>query len=182
MQESPDRRDVYHIDPDTKLLQKIEKFKGKGENEKLGLQVTYLDYNQAPADDLFTLNPPADAIRIDQTTQEIGLPKGDLTDEQIAMKVAREFFEAVIAGDYAKAGRLYEGIPAEKVKEVLSGEGKVLRVVSVGTPTPHSATRSLQVLCQIEVEINGHRETKTYHPFIRPVYGQPDRWGIIGGI
>jgi hypothetical protein len=182
VQESPDRRDVYHIDPDTKLLQKIEKFKGKGENEKLGLQVTYLDYNQAPADDLFTLNPPADVMRVDQTTQEIGLLKGDMTDEQIAMKVAREFFEAVIAGDYAKAGRLYEGIPAEKVKEVLSGEGKVLRVVSVGTPTPHSATRSLQVLCQIEVEINGQRVTKTYHPFIRPVYGQPDRWGIIGGI
>ena len=182
VQKAPDRREVYHIDPDTKLLQRIEKFKGEAENEKLESQVTYLDYNQTPAEDLFTLNPPPGIMVIDQTTQEIGLLKGDMTDEQIAMKVAREFFEAVIAGDYAKASRLFEGYPAEKLKEAFSGEGKVLRVVSVGTPTPHSATRSLQVLCQIEVEINGQRVTKTYHPFIRPVHGQPDRWGIIGGI
>lgn len=182
VQESPDRRDVYHIDPDTKLLQKIEKFAGKGENEKLGLLVTYLDYNQTPADDLFTLNPPPGVTVIDQFTQEIGLPKGELTDEQIAMKVAREFFEALIAGDYAKASRLFEGYPAEKLKEAFSSEGKVLRVVSVGTPTPHSATKSLQVPCQIEMEINGHREIKTFTPYIRPVNGQPDRWGIIGGL
>ena len=162
---------------------RIEKFTGKAENEKLALQVTYLDYNQTPAEDLFTLNPPPGAMVIDQTTQEIGLPKGDLTDEQIAMKVAREFFEAVIAGDYAKAGRLFEGIPAEKLKEAFSGEGKVLRVVSVGTPTPHPNYRAtLKVPCQIEMEINGHREIKTLTPNIRPVYGQPDRWDIIGGI
>jgi len=121
---------------------------------------------------------------IDQTTQEIGLPKDDLTDEQIAMKVAREFFEALIAEDYAKAGRLYEGIPAEKLKDAFSGEGRVLRVVSVGTPTPHPnrAPRFLRVPCQIEIEVNGQREIKTFTPFIRPVYNQPDRWGIGGGI
>ena len=53
----------------------------------------------------------------DQINPIVGLEKGDLTDEEIAAKVAREFFEAVIAADYRKAGLLYEGIPAEKMKE-----------------------------------------------------------------
>ena len=53
-----------------------------------------------------------------RSNRTIGLEKGDLTNDEIAAKVAREFFEALIAEDYAKAGLLLEGMPAERMKEV----------------------------------------------------------------
>ena len=37
--------------------------------------------------------------------------QGHLTGEQIVTKVVREFFEALIAENYDKAGLLYAGFP-----------------------------------------------------------------------
>ena len=120
---------------------------------------------------------------IEMVLQEIGLAKGDLTDEEIAVEVVRQFLEAMIAEDYAKAGRLCGGIPAATMKEQF-GRAHHVRVVSLGTPTPHPdpRTRFLCVPCEVEVSEGGATSLKSIVANVRPVYGQPDRWAIGGGI
>jgi hypothetical protein len=122
-------------------------------------------------------------MRVDQTTQEIGLAKGDMTDNQVAVAVVRQFFEAIGAKDYAKAGRLYEGIPAEKVKQIL-GQADRVQIVSLGEPTPHARPET-QFLCvpfEVELDTGGAKSIKKGTAYVRPVYNQPDRWAIDGGI
>ncbi|MBI4582299.1 MAG: hypothetical protein HY718_21575 [Planctomycetes bacterium] len=180
---SPGGREIYQINPVTKLVQQAERYELQGEEYRFVSRFEYLEYNEEPAPDVFTLNPPADVMRIDQTMQVIGVARGDLSDNEIAVKVAREFFEAMIAGDYAKAGQIAGGIPAEKMKEGF-GELKFKRIVSIGTPTPHPDPRThfLRVPCEVEVEADGVRQTKAFTPNIRHAYNQPDRWVIGGGI
>ena len=88
----------------------------------------------------------------------------------------------MIAEDYAKAGQLLSGIPAAKMRE-LFGKSDFVRIVSIGTPTPHPnpKTRFLCVPCEVEIEVNGVKSTRKYTPNVRPVYNQPDRWAIGGG-
>jgi hypothetical protein len=124
---------------------------------------------------------PRDVITIDQIHEKIGLTKGNLTDAEIATKVVREFFEALIAEDYKKAGMIYSGMPAEKMKEGF-GRVKFLRIVEVAKPAPHSKTRSLQVPVKVEWEVEGKKDVRSFSPFVRAVHGQPDRGEIIGGI
>ena len=114
---------------------------------------------------------------------KIGLEKGNLTDSEIATKVAREFFEALIAEDYEKAGLLYEGIPAKKMKEVY-GRFKFYRIVEIGKPIAGVGVHpdKTQVPVKVEWEGTAGKEVKQFDPYIRAVYGHPDRWGISGGI
>jgi hypothetical protein len=145
----------------------------------------YCDYNQPIEADMFTLNEvPADVMRVDQTAQEVGLAQGTLTDEEIALEVARQFFEGLIAEDYATAGRLLEGIPAEKIKEMF-GRRKFLRIISVGPVAPHPIpeTKGVIVPCIVEMEENGQiSEWNLDRLGVRQVYNQPGRWTIFGGI
>jgi hypothetical protein len=240
--------------------------------------VEYLDYNKEIDPKIFNLDLPKDVITVDQIKLKPGLVKGDLTDDQIAAKVAREFFEALIAKDYGKAGLMYGGIPAEKMKERFGSiqfsriveigkptaglhpdptalavsvkvecgprkwvqefspqvrltdretaakvvreffeaiirqddaavrrmldsglvfEGfdtknsdkikeffelyKLHRIVEIGKPTPYPETDRLEVPVKVEIEMNNER-IKEFRPYIRPVYNQPDRWEICGGI
>ena len=181
--DSPNKRVILQINPQTKLVERIERYRMAGNERELVSRLEYLEYNQDPAPETFVLDIPADAMRIDQTTQVIGLFKGDLTDDEIAVKVAREFFEALIAKDYGRAGTLYEGIPASKMEEMF-GKIEFLRIISVGDPTPHpmAATRFLQVPCEVEFRVGEQTHVKKFMPNIRAVHNQPDRWGIGGGI
>ena len=127
---SPNRRLVLFVDQATKLVTATEFYQLKdGEYQYTGVQ-EYYDYNQTIDAKMFTLDDevPADVMRIDQTIQEVGLAQGNLSDEEIAVEVARQFFEALIAKDYAKAGKLLEGMPAEKIQQGF-GDTKFLRII-----------------------------------------------------
>ncbi len=176
-------RSVYTVDPQTKLVVQIDAYTQKdGQWIKVGTS-EYLDYNQPVADAIWQPKLPPFVIRIDQTAQTIGLPKGDLTDEEMAVKVAREFFEALIAQDYNKAGQIYEGMPAAKMKEGF-GKVRLIRIISIGQPRPHPDPRTefLQVPVKVEYEEDGQVKTREFVPNIRAAYNQPDRWVIGGGI
>ncbi|MHC4299281.1 MAG: hypothetical protein ACYS7Y_18555 [Planctomycetota bacterium] len=181
---SPDMRTVFKVDPETKLLQQEERYKLEdGEYKFLG-RTRYLDYNNPADSEIFVLKPPADVIRMDQTTGEVGLAQGALSDEEIAVEVARQFFEALIAEDYAKAGKLLEGMPGEKMKQMF-GSMKVVRIGSIGPAAPHPnpETRGLIVPCTVEIERDGTiSEWKLDRLGVRQVYNQPGRWTIFGGI
>ncbi len=175
---------VYKVDPETKLLEQLEKYELKnGQYEFTGL-IKYLDYNEPVEADIFVLNMPADVMHVDQTTQEIGLVQGDLSDDEVAVEVVMQFFEALIAEDYAGAGRLMEGLPAEKIQEGF-GHMKFIRIVSISPPIahPNPATKGVVVPCTVEVERNGQiSEWNLQRLGVRQVYNQPGRWTIFGGI
>jgi hypothetical protein len=178
-------RKVFEVDPKTKLVQRVTIYRRHGQRWEQLEQREYLDYNKEIDAGVFQPELPKDVIRIDQTQGEIGLAKGSLTDNEIATKVVKEFFEALIAEDYKKAGMICSGIPAEKMKEKeMFGRYKFFRIVEIGKPAPHSKTSSLQVPVKVESELEGKKAVRPFLPLARQVYGQPDRWEIIsvGGI
>jgi len=181
--DSPAAKEVYLVDPETKLLQQLESYKLEGSDYEFIGRRKFLDYNEPIDPAIFKLNVPAEVVRIDQTTQEVGLAKGDLGDEEIAVEVVRQFFEALIAEDYAKAGQLFEGMPAEKMAQGF-GKIKFLRIVSIGRPAPHPRpeTRFLCVPCEVEIQADGTKSVRKFVANVRAVYNQPDRWTIGGGI
>ena len=178
---------VLFVDRATKLVTAIEFYKLKDGKYQYVERIEYYDYNQPIEAEMFSLDNddiPADVTRIDRTTQEIGLEQGKLTDKEIAVKVVREFYEALIAKDYAKAGQLYGGVPATKMQERWQNIN-VLRTVSISEPIPHPypGVGGFQVHCEIEIEKDGVKSIlKPYGPGVRPVHGQPNRWNIHGGV
>lgn len=176
-------RIILYIDQATKLVTSIESFRLKdGDYQKTGT-IELLDYNQPIAASVFTLNIPADAIVVDQTSQEVGLLQGSHTEKEIAVEVVRQFMEAMIARDYAKASPLYEGIPAEKLAKEFFPKLKIVKIVSIGEPVPSTLTGGYKVPCVLEIEENGKiRQWSPFGPFVRQVHGQPGRWTICGGI
>ncbi len=178
---NPDRRKVYEVNPEVKLVERITHFRRTGEKWEQVALFQYLDYNQPIDPKVFQPEIPKDVIVFDQIARTPGLVKGDLTDDEIATKVVREFFEALIAGDYDKAGVIYEAMPGTKLKEGY-GETKFLRIVEIGKPVPNPSTKSLRVPAKLEIEIKGRREVKDFSPLVRPLYGHPDRRVINGGV
>ncbi len=178
-----ERRAVYLVDPKTRLLQQVQTYKRDGDDYAFVSRRTFLEYNEPIDPAIFTLDLPANVVRIDQTTQEVGLAKGDLSDEEIAVEVVRQFFEAMIAEDYAKAGQLFEGIPAARMEETF-GRAKWLRILSLAaaTPQPIPLVGGLVVPYEIEIEFEGVKSVKKHRAAVRPVHNQPDRWTIHGGI
>ena len=180
------RREILFVDQATKLVVERESYRWvDGEYKYLGMQ-EYLDYNQPISSDMFALDEevPDDVMRIDQTVQEIGLEQGDLSDEVIATEVVRQAFEALIAENYAEAGRLIEGLPAERVREIFGGM-RFIRIVSVGPvgPHPNPGTRGLLVPCTVEIEKNGAKSEQAFSRLgVRQVFNQPGRWTIFGGL
>ena len=178
---------VLFVDQATKLVTAIEFYKLKDGKYQYVERIEYYDYNQLIDPEMFSLDNddiPADVTRIDRTTQEIGLEQGNLTDKEIAVKVVREFYEALIAKDYAKAGKLYGGVPADKMRERWE-ELNVVQIISIGEPIPHPTPRvgGFQVPCKIEIERDGAKSIyEPYGPGVRKVRGQPNRWNIHGGV
>ncbi|MHC4464173.1 MAG: hypothetical protein ACYS30_22500 [Planctomycetota bacterium] len=178
---------VLFVDRATKLVTSIEFHKLKDDKYQYVERIEYYDYNQPIEAEMFSLDDddiPADVMRIDQTTQKIGLVQGNLTDKEIAVKVVREFYEALIVKNYAKAGQLYSGVPADKMRERWE-KLNVVRIISIGEPIPHPTpgVGGFQVPCKIEIERDGTKSIyEPYGPGVRPVHGQPDRWNIHGGV
>jgi len=176
----PDRREVYEVDPNTKLVERVTTYRRQnGQWEQVQL-IEYLDYNKEIDPQVFQFDLPKDVFTVDQINRKIGLEKGNLTNDEIATKVAKQFFEALIAEDYEKAGLILEGIPAEKMKEML-GRFKFRRIVEIGKPQPGPRPEMRAIQVPVTVEMMGS-QTRKFAPLIRPVYGHPDRWGICGGI
>lgn len=181
--DTPDRRQVYEVDPRNKLVKRVTHYRRQGDRWEQVSLVEYLDYNQEIDPRIFQLELPKDIVTIDQIHQKIGLAKGNLTDDEIATKVVQEFFEALIAEDYKKAGMIYSGVPAERMKEAF-GRIKFLRIVEIGkpTPAPNPKMKAIQVPIKVEWEIEGKKDVRSFSPFVRALYNQPERWEIIGGI
>ncbi len=181
---TPEKRQVLFVDQATKLVTSMEFYELRDDDYEYKGVMDFLDYNQEIEAKMFVLDVPADAMRIDQTAQEVGLLQGDLSNDQIALEVVRQFFEALMVRDYGKAGTLMEGIPADRMQQGF-GHMKVLRIISVGPVAPHPKpeTKGVIVLCTVEIEKDGKvSEWKLEQLGVRQVFNQPGRWTIFGGI
>ena len=179
-------REVFYVDPESKLLVRFEKQILNGQDYVVTSAMEISGYNEPIDENVFTLGDlPKDVFVVDQVNQEIGLAQGNLSDDEIVVEVATQFFQALIDEDYAKAGLLWEGLPPEQIKTTFHIV-KFVRIVSIGKVVPHSdpLTRGLSISCEIEMEHaeTGERMTETINPGIRKVQGSPDRWTIFGGI
>jgi len=183
--DSPFQRVVLFIDQATKLIISSELYKLQDGQYQKVITLEYYDYNQPIDPIMFTMDEvPSDVIRVDQTTPEMGIVQGDLTGKEISVKVVRQFYEALIAKDYTRAGQIYSGLPAAKMQEMWQ-DVNVLRIVSISEPIPHPhpGVGGFQVHCEIEIEKDGIKSIlKPYGPAVRPVHGRPDRWNIHGGV
>jgi hypothetical protein len=183
------RRTVLCVDQKTKLVTTLETFALKDGQYVLDCRAQFTDYNVAFDPALFDLEAtvPADVRRVDgDALERIGLPQGTLSDDEIATEVVRQFFEALIAQDYEKAGLLLSGTPAEKMKETF-GKMRFLRIVSMGKPTPHPIPEigGLRVPCKVEVERDDVKSIwEPYGPFVRPTHRKMEnpRWAIFAGL
>ena len=172
-------RTVYTVDPETKLLQQHEDFQlADGEYKFMGL-TRYLDYNQPFDPGLFQLNPEPEAIRFDHTARDIGSAKGDMSDEESAVKLVRQFVEAAIAKDYAKASTFLFYIPAGWVEEQPYQGEQVVRLISIGKPELNAESGSVNVPCQVEVEKDGQTSVQSITFRVQQIYGQSERWKIF---
>ena len=178
------KRFVLFVDQATKLVTACEWYQFKdGQYEYKGV-MEYYDYNVPIDTKMFSLDDevPADVTRIDTKSQDVGLAQGLLSDQEIAVKVVREFFEALIAEDYATAGQLWGGLAAAEVHKRW-GKLKVVRIVSIGEPGPAKPSKLFPKMQTVPYTIEIEKDGKTAQQqlkwlLVRPVLGRRDRWVI----
>ncbi|MHC4947229.1 MAG: hypothetical protein ACYTG1_03070 [Planctomycetota bacterium] len=182
----PHWRDVYLIDPETKLVQRVERIARRDGVDELQRRTDYLAYNRPLDPGVFVLDLPDDVVLVDQAAGDVGLTRGEATGEAVAGRVARGLLEALVAGDHDRAGRLAGGLPADRVGAFMGerfGVERWLRVVSVGDAVRDAAydlTGFLCVPCEVEVLRDGRTAVLEITLGIRPVEGRPDRWAFAG--
>jgi len=187
--QSPGRRTVLRVNQATKLVLSREGFTWKDGQYVSEYRQEFSDYNVPIDPGLFNLDAivPAEVRRYDGNAMDNrGLPQDSLTDEEIATAVVRQFFEALIAQNYEKAGQLLCGTPAAEMKETF-GKMRFLRIISMDKPTPHPIPEigGLRVPCKIEVEKDGVKSVwEPYGPFVRTTHRKMEhpRWEIHGGL
>jgi len=183
------KKSIYYIDQATDLITRCEVYYIEGNSEVLNFTMRFSDYNVPLDEKMFSLKDeiPKDVSVTNQLTQLIGVPQGNMSDEQAAAETVRHFFQALIDKDYKKAGLIFSGISEEKAKEIFS-RLNVTAIFSIGSPTPHPETgpHSFRVPCKLEITTPDGKKTawEPYGPFTRSGDDEmhPDRWIIHGGI
>jgi len=175
---------VFTIDQATKLVTRIDKFGLRSQGFEPIKTLEFFDYNQQIDPMMFTLegDVPDDAQVVDMTEVQAGLPQDNMTEQEIAEKVTREFFEAVIAGDFYRAGQLYLGAPDFLVEKAFMG-ANVLKIISVGPghrdTDPDS--NAMNCSCRVLVEFGGqHYVLNAWMVRIIRIDKDTNRWLISG--
>ena len=179
------KRFVLSVDQATNLVTSLKWYQLQNGEYKYQGVMEYHDYNIPIETKMFSLDDEVsgDIKIIDTRVRDIGLEQGNLSDQDIAIKVVREFLKALIVKDYTKAAQI-SGMPSPKDIEQGWGKLKVVRIVSIEAPIPPAEASQLfpnwqQVLCTIEVEKNGEEVQQQLKSFtVRPVLGRRERWGF----
>ncbi len=186
---SEQKKEIYYINQATDLITVIEFYRIDENKEVLKSTMEFFDYNVPIDEKMFSLENevPGDVTAVNQLTQLIGIPQGNMTEEQAAAETVRQFFQALIDKDYEKAGSIFSGISEEEAKKYFS-KLNVTAIISIGTPTPHPkcGPHSFRVPCELEITTPDGKKTtwEPYGPFARCGDDEvhPDRWIIHGGI
>ena len=183
----PQMREIVFVDQVTKLVTSIEVCELKDGKYVGGGVWKYPDYDTLFEPGIFDLEGevPANVKRLDLMILDIGLEQTDLTEKEIAVKVASSFLQALIAKDYDRAIKIY-GYEDPDEKEGLRKRFEklnIVRIISVGGPVyPRRAVRGqLEVPCKVELEEDGQIiEWQIGGVFAQRVIGHPNRWCVKG--
>jgi hypothetical protein len=173
--------EVYVIDPKTKLLQEYEKYSKHGSELVFEARFRFTLYNEPIPASVFAPAVSGDAMRVDWTKREIGLTQGKMTDAEISEAVVRQFFESAIAKDYEKAGAIYSGLPADKLKKAFD-QKPVGKIISIGPAKPDDRPGRKRMFCVPYAVDWSDGERWGGTAYVRPVETQPGRWMLDGGI
>ena len=173
----------WRVDPATKLVRWIDKSGAwsKASTSPLG-RIDILEYNQ-PIDPA-VYQPAVARGRHADRPDDAGDRPGQGRDDRRAG--GQGSGPPVLPGPDRQG--LRQGRPAVRRdagaedRRGASASSPIVRIVSIGEPTPEPRTRGLRVPCPIEVEKDGVRQIVPSNPCVRPVESQPDRWHISGGI
>lgn len=172
-------RQVLVVDPDTKLVVRVDDYWGGGEKEKAfhhGIEV--LEYNKTIDPRLIDPSLPEDTLIMDQVTQEVGMAQGDMSNEEVAVRIVREALGAWAKGDFAKAGKLCGGAPTKMLTERY-GHVRPVRIISIGQPEKIDfGEPRFWIPCQYEIERNGQPEITNQKFAALIVDGRPGRWYV----
>ena len=175
---------VFYVDQTTKLVLKIDKFGLRSKGFEHIKTLEFFDYNQPIDPMMFTLDDdiPADVKVVDMSEVEIGMPQGEKTDQEIAERVTKEFFEAVIAKDFYRAGQLYLGAPDFLIEQAFMG-ANALKIISVGPA--HRDTdpdsNAMNCSCKVLVEFAGqHYVLNAWMIRVMPIGKDDKNWFISG--
>ncbi|MHC4216715.1 MAG: hypothetical protein ACYSWP_25500 [Planctomycetota bacterium] len=183
------RKTIYYINQATDLITFVDVYEIKDDRDVLLSTTEYHDYNVPIDEKMFSIadEVPEGVTKVDWLNQLIGIPQEDMTDEEAAIETVRQFFQALADQDYTKAGLIFSGISAEKVKEYFA-QLNVTKVISVGpaTPYPECGEHSFSVICPMELTTpEGQTRTRKFGS-VKARCGDdemhPDRWIIHGGI
>ncbi len=176
---------VFYIDQATKLVKKIEKFELRNGQYQHFVTSEFFDYNQQidPAMFNFEGEIPADAAVIDMSDVEAGLLQDDMTDEEVATEITHQFFEALIAKDFAKVGQLWAGIPDFLVEQIFKGTNQ-LEITSIQPAQLETNPDSDAFFCSCKIlsESGGHFYELNAYIVVRQISTElePRRWSIVG--
>jgi hypothetical protein len=180
----PRMRELFSIDPSTKLITQVETETFLEGRFLCDGVYHYVDYNRPFDPRVFDLRNevPPDANVSDTTGILMGVEQGRLSDEEIAVKVVREFLEAWASKDYDLAVQIHGYVAlgeTKGIREKLLLQKNILRVISVGPPVlPERPMSGLLVPCEVEYEENG--QTKSGALEFRTSEGPRGRWRIRG--
>lgn len=171
-------RQVVVVDPATKLVVRIDNYRLREGKEAFHEGTEVLEYNEAMDPELFEPNFPEDTIVIDQVSQEVGLAKGEMSNEEVAVEILRLTLDALARDDYTTACKLCGGAPIELVDKFLV-QWRPVSEVSIGSPEfVQNILPVYKVKCTYDVERDGAVETVSPTFFAREIRGQPGRWYV----
>jgi len=172
---------VLYIDQATRLVKKEETFEMRGGQYQHERTAEFFDYNQQIDQEIFNLEPelPENVFWINLLDKEVGLARGNMTDEEIAKEITSQVLQAGIAKDFDKVGQLFFGVPGFFIQKLLGING-IKKIISIGPvhrdPDPDS--NLIICSCNIVFEAGGQYYEGDAKVYVVPVSYQPGRWMI----
>jgi hypothetical protein len=175
---------IIYINNATKLVTKVEKYELRGKEFVLLKRLEFFDYNQPIDEMMFTLDGDvsSDANVVDMTDVEAGLLQGDMTDEEVANELTKQFFEAAIAKDFYRAGQLYLAAPDFLVEQAFMG-ANVVKIISIGIAhrDPDPDSNKMNTSCKFLTEFGGqHYEVNAFNINVAKVDKETNCWVMTG--
>ncbi|MFC1636110.1 hypothetical protein ACFL5Z_14840 [Planctomycetota bacterium] len=185
-------RRVLLVDPETSLVLRMDTYVPYDPddeddddesyvegNERYSRGIEVLEYNKPLDPKLFRPNFPADTIIVDQTSGDVGMAQGDLSDKDVASEIVCRALEAWAADDYETAGLLFGGAPKEFFTHRASEKpiGRIIVEEPEWMPLEPNRPR-FGVKCRYVSERKGRWVTTRIVYCVTTVAGQPGRWFI----
>ena len=104
----------------------------------------------------------------------------NLSEKEIAAKLAKEFLDALIDKNYTRAGNLFGGMPLDQAEEKF-GTLDIVQIISMDEPV--QSLSCYKISCLLGINSNNHvLEWKPKDLYIRKTEGNENYWVIVGGM